>query len=73
MMICFGCNVISDDPLDYELADIISTSKSDDIWISSNYKTYKYIIPYRFFNPCNMEDSQRYSLKLVEGKSKLCF
>lgn len=71
-MISLGCCKVSLDPLDYELADITSVDHSRALWISSNYKTYKYIIPYRFFNPEDMDESLRFILKLVNGKPKLC-
>ena len=67
-----GCCKISKNALDYELADIISVNYSEGLWISSNYKTYKYIIPYRYFNPDNMDESLRFILKIVDGKPKLC-
>ena len=71
-MIGFGSNILSKNPLDYELTEIISQNKSDDIWDTSSGKTYKYIIPYRFFNPDDMSETNRFTFKLVNGKPKLC-
>lgn len=71
-MIGFGSNILSENPLDYELAEMVSQNKSDNTWNASNGKTYKYIIPYRFFNPDDMGETNRFMFKLVDGKPKLC-
>ena len=70
-MIGFATNEISSNPLDYDYVEIVSQNNTDDIWLTSNGKTYKYIIPYRFFNPDNMRETIRYIFLLINGKPKL--
>ena len=71
-MIGFGSNKFTQNPMDYELVDIISPDNSKTLWISSKGKTYKYIIPYRFFNPEDMSETNRFTFYLNDGKPKLC-